>query len=380
MAQFAVLTNPAPLLRLSIEGAAIIEDKSRTAEEQKMKKFLVKMNKTEIHLHLEGLISIETVWKLINKNKLHYEGINSKGDIRQKFLIKTLDEFLYVFLNIIQNSIRSAEDVGLLMQDAGEYLKKNNIAYAEIFFAPTKLLEMGLDYKQLIEILTEGAILIKKKYNITVKYIVDVSRTFGVENAMKNLDLAIKHNTSSIIGIGLGGAEEKGPAKDFVRVFDKAKENGLHIVAHAGEDAGPESIWDALTYLKIERIGHGISAMYDEKLMDFLAEKQIPIEICPTSNLFTQKYVKILKEHPVKKFFNKKMKVTINTDDPSLFSTNLINEYSILLAEGVFTKNEIVRLINNTVDSTFLPQEEKNALIKKNLALYDSETCLPPLR
>ena len=151
----------------------------------------------------------------------------------------------------------------------------------------------------MMDILDTGSQIIKKEEGRTVKFLIDVSRTYGIENAMKNLDLLLSNPRESIIGIGLGGAESQGPAKDYETVFAKARENGLHSVAHAGEVEGPFSIWDSLRKLQAERIGHGISAIYDDELVKYLAEKKIPLEICPTSNVLTRHYVKALEEHPI---------------------------------------------------------------------------------
>jgi adenosine deaminase len=132
-------------------------------------------------------------------------------------------------------------------------------------------------------------------------------------------------------------------------------------VAHAGEDIGPQSIWDAIRILKASRIGHGISAIQDEELMDYLAEKQIPLEICPTSNLFTRKYVTKLTNHPIRAFYDRGLKVTVNTDDPSVFDVELVGEYMNLMNGGFFKIEEIVTLIRNGLFSTFLPVREKAA-------------------
>lgn len=205
----------------------------------------------------------------------------------------------------------------------------------------------------------------KKKDNITVKVIVDVSRSFGVENALQNLRSVIDYDSKNIIGIGLGGYEANGPAKDFVKVFKIAKENGFRTVAHAGEDVGPESIWDSIKLLGAERIGHGISAIYDEELMNYLAEKKIPLEICPTSNVFTKKYVKKYEEHPIKKFYEKGILVTVNTDDPTFFNVELIEEYWNLYEKLNFSLEDIKNLIINGFKASFLSEKKKKKFIKK---------------
>jgi adenosine deaminase len=179
---------------------------------------------------------------------------------------------------------------------------------------------------------------------------------------MRNLELTLAHKSPVVIGIGLGGAESSGPAKDFAEVFQRAAEAGLRVVAHAGEDVGPYSIWDALNLLRAERIGHGISALEDEELMEYLAIHAIPLEICPTSNLFTRKYVTRIEQHPARAFFDKNLFVTINSDDPALFSTSLTDEYMLLYKSGLFSRDEIVRLIKNNINAAFLPDDRKRAL------------------
>ncbi|MBT3275249.1 MAG: adenosine deaminase, partial [Spirochaetales bacterium] len=210
-----------------------------------------------------------------------------------------------------------------------------------------------------------------------MKFIIDVSRSFGLDNAMNNLNLTIANPFEHIIGIGLGGVEASGPAKDYESVFALAKEKGFHVVAHAGEDVGPESVWDAIKLLNAERIGHGISSIQDKKLLKFLVKKQIPLEVCPTSNLFTQKYVKVLEEHPIRAFFDQGIYVTVNTDDPTLFGIDLIDEYMSLTNKNFFSPSEIITLVKNNLYATFLPQETKDEIWRKAQAIIESHPALP---
>ena len=158
---------------------------------------------------------------------------------------------------------------------------------------------------------------------------------------------------------------KSGPAQDYKEVFEKAGKNGLHLVAHAGEDVGPESIWHAIEDLGIERIGHGISAKEDSALMDYLANTQIPLEICPMSNVFTGKYVSSYEDHPIKEFFKRGIYVTVNTDDPTIFGAELIDEYTNLIRKGIFSKEDAFTLIKNTLHASFLPDAQKRELMKK---------------
>lgn len=333
------------------------------------KALLKSLPKTEIHLHLEGIASVDTIWSLMNKNSITVPGISNKEDLKKRFSITSLDEFISLFINIIQNCFQTAEDISYLITDAKSYLQRNNIEYAEIFFAPSKFLMNGISFSEIVEQLQNGSDEIKKTTGITVKYIIDVSRSYGEENAKKNLELTLANPADSIIGIGLGGSEASGPAKDFQKVFENALSKGLRVVAHAGEDVGPESIWDAIKFLHASRIGHGISAIQDKKLMNYLAEKAIPLEICPTSNIFTRKYVKTLREHPIRQFFDHNILVTVNTDDPSLFGVELLDEYMNLLTDNFFVPTELFTLIKNNLFATFLPEKEKDLRWKHILEL-----------
>ena len=250
-------------------------------ERTRIEKLIRTIPKAEIHLHLEGLASVDTLWQLLRANKISVDGITSRKDLVERFKIKSLDEFIWLFINILQNAFRSSEDLDYLIRDAEEYLKRNNIPYAEIFFAPSKFVQNGLEFGTMMKVLDDGAQKLKKNASLEIKYIIDVSRSYGVENAEKNLALTLKHKTDSIIGIGLGGSESQGPAEDFAGVFKKAVAEGLQVVAHAGEDVDSSSIWNTLKLLKATRIGHGISAAADTKLMRYLAEKQIPWKSAP---------------------------------------------------------------------------------------------------
>ncbi len=320
--------------------------------------------KTEIHLHLEALASANTIWLLIKKHKLAIPHINSKKDLINKFKIKNLTEFIFLYINVIQNSFQKIEDIDYLISDTEEYLLQNNIVYAEIFFSPSKFLLNGFSFKDMVDRLDAGASRLKKQSDLELRFIIDVSRSFGPENAMKNLNLTLENRRKSIIGIGLGGAESQGPAKEYAGVFQKAIKNNLKVVAHAGEDVDSWSIWDAIKHLKVQRIGHGTSAMLDEKLIRYLSEKKIPLEVCPTSNIITRKYVTAIENHPVRMFYDRGINLTINTDDPILFGISLVDEYMNLWNNDIFTAKEIVELIHNNLYASFLPEKRKVSLWK----------------
>jgi adenosine deaminase len=322
--------------------------------------FLKSIPKSEIHLHAEGMISLDTVNKFLTR-----KGKLGKGawDLNKLFSYNNLKDFIHSFL-AIQGLFEEPSDFETLFDDAANYLSTNNIVYSELFFAPSMFLQKGLKFDEILEVITRKIDEIKLVRGITVRIIIDISRTFGVDNAANNLALALSLKNNYIIGIGLGGDEVKGPAKNFSKIFEDAKKAGLHTVAHAGEDEGPGSIWDALLLLHAERIGHGITSVQDEKLIDYLRDKKIPLEICITSNVFTKKIVRKIEDHPVRKLFDRGVVITINTDDPTFFRVNTIDEYWNLYSKLNFELDDIRKIIINGFNACFLPESEKARYIK----------------
>ncbi|NBC30397.1 MAG: adenosine deaminase [Spirochaetes bacterium] len=345
-----------------------------TPTKSSVRELLQSIPKTEIHLHIEGLVSVESIWELMKKHKLDL-GIKTKAELQKRFQIQSLNEFIDLFINIVQATFLDEDDLDFLISDAENYLSENNIRYAEIFFAPTKLIKNGLRFDALAQKLDDGAEYLRKQ-GYDVRYIVDVSRGFGLGNAMRNLELTAANRTDNFIGLGLGGAEQTGPAREYAPVFERARKEGFHLVAHAGEDVGPHSIWDTIDVLKAERIGHGTSAILDQRLMHELRDRQVPLEICPTSNLFTRKYAQNLEQHPIRSFYDLGMYVTVNTDDPTLFGVNLVDEYANLVDAGVFSVDEIIEIIKNGIYATFMPTEEKDALWQEVKATAQKSSLL----
>ena len=314
------------------------------------KTFLATIPKAELHIHLEAVITLSGIKKLY-KNKYGKE--MSKEEQKALFSYNDLNGFIQSFLKI-QNMYSSVEDFRIVFDELEKYLVKNGIVYTEVFFAPTSFLKMGFKYEDMVRIFHEKISKIKEKRGITIKMLMDVSRTFGCENAMHNYELLKQFPCEDIIGIGLGGAESKGPAKDFAPVYELAKKEGV----------GPESIWDSINYLHTERVGHGITAIQDEKLMDELKKTKLPIEICITSNTFTKKIVQKAKDHPVRAFYDKGIAVNINTDDPVFFKTTLLDEFWLCHHDLNFTMDEVKELVKNSFKQSFMSDKDKKAAVK----------------
>lgn len=319
--------------------------------------FLKAIPKAEIHLHIEAVISKDSIKKLyLKKNGTEF----TDAEMKKLFSYNDLNGFIAAFLKV-QDLFTSVDDFDLVFADLQKYIEDNGVSYAEVFFAPSAFIKKGFVYGDIMKNFSKNIAKIKKATGVDVRVLVDVSRTFGLENAEKNLDMLLANKIPEVIGIGLGGAESKGPCKDFGPVFDRARKNGLKTVAHAGEDVDAWSIWDALDVLHSARIGHGITAIQDEKLMERLKTEAIPLEVAPTSNVFTKKYVPSFDKHPIRAFYDKGLMVTVNTDDPLFFKVNLLDEYWNLHTKLNFTLDEIKQLVLNSFASTFLPDAEKKA-------------------
>jgi adenosine deaminase len=317
--------------------------------------------KSEIHVHAEAIISKSTIKKFLQRR---HTGKPSDKEIKKLLTYNSLKEFIDSFI-LVQDLFESPEDFNILFDDILLYLTANNIVYSELFFSPSFFLKNEMEFDEIIKVISSKIEEIAEKEKIIIKLIVDISRTFGYENALNNYNLVKKHRNDHIIGIGLGGDELKGPAVMFTDLFEKARKNNFHVVAHAGEDDGPSSVWDALKALKAERIGHGIASVQDEALMEYLQEKRIPLEICMTSNIFTKKVVTEIEKHPIKEFYKRDILVTLNTDDPTFFDISLIDEYWNLHDKLGFSMSDIKNVIINGFQATFLPEKDKKRYIRE---------------
>ncbi|MCB1137562.1 MAG: adenosine deaminase [Leptospiraceae bacterium] len=325
-----------------------------TAKEEKVREFLRKIPKTEIHLHMEACISRDTLMGVLDHNKEQYD----PEEVEKLYKFSNLQEFIKLFLFII-DSIKQPDDFELIFHNLRTYMEHNNVSYAEVFYAPSRLVQNGLDFNEVAQTLDKLSRDCRLEGGPDIRYLVDVSRTFGAENASKNLQRVLKAKCNSHIGIGLGGAELMGPARDFKDVFAQARAEGLFRVAHAGEDDGPWSVRDAVEILKAQRVGHGTSVIQDPSLMELMKEKQIPIEICLTSNIFTGKYVRQEKDHPVRRYYDDGLVCTVNTDDPEIFNVDLSEEFFKFYKHLNFTIPEIVDLVRQGVYSTFHGEPSK---------------------
>jgi adenosine deaminase len=326
---------------------------------EKKKSWYERVPKVELHLHLTGAIPHDTLWELIKK----YGGDPSVPDmnaLEKKFQYRDFMHFMdtWVWKN---QFLREYEDFTFLSEVVARDLASQNILYAEVSLSMDRFLNKDLTMPGLVEAVRAG---LAKVPEVDINLIIDLVRDNGPENATEKLPEIIELTKFGIIGIGLGGIEPSYPPEQFTDVYEKARQAGLHTTAHAGEAAGPESIWAAINNLKVERIGHATRAIEDEKLVDYLAERSIPLEICPISNVKTG-VIESIKKHPVRYYYDRNIPVSINTDDPGMFGNSLTEEYESLANELGFIRDEIRTMLFNAVRTSFLSDDKKRDLASR---------------
>ncbi len=314
---------------------------------------IASLPKAELHLHLEGSIAPATLLELRQRHNM--EGA-TLAEVEQLYNFADFMGFLTAFKDVTGH-LRTPDDYELITYRLMERLKAQNVLHAEVIVSVGVCLWRKQDFPALFEGLERGRQRGEADFGVSLLWIFDAIRQFGAEKAQNVLDLAIHFHDRNVVAFGIGGDELKGPPDLFPAVFARAAEHGLHLTAHAGEIAGPESIWGALN-LRAERIGHGITAGQDPELMEELARRQIPIEICVTSNLRTGCCAE-LSQHPVRRYFDEGLMLTLNSDDPAMFRTSLVNEYELVQQTFNFSDDHLRELARNSFEASFLPPEKK---------------------
>jgi adenosine deaminase/aminodeoxyfutalosine deaminase len=318
--------------------------------------------KAELHLHLEGTIKPET---LVELSKLHdAEPLTLEG-ARALYQYENFLGFLMSFKAVTER-LKGPDDYELITYNMIKELASQGVVHAEVYIS------FGIIYfwkktevEPYVEAIERGRIRAEKEFGTTVLWIIDAVRHFGLDEAARVFRKAaeLRAQYPSIIGIGIGGDEAGGPADQFRELYAEAKAAGLRLTAHAGESCGPESVWSAIN-IGAERIGHALTAQRDAELLDVLTVKQIPLELNVTSNIKTG-CCKGLEEHPVKLYFESGLMVTINSDDPPMFGSNLLEEYALVQERFEFSLEQMRELAANAVEASFLPPERKLALLQR---------------
>ena len=312
------------------------------------------MPKAEIHVHLEGATDAETSYEIARRNRAPLP-VGSLDAWREFFAFKDFPHFIDVY-RTSTDAIRTPDDLALMVERFYGNQAAQNIAYTEAFVSMSLHLRR-LSGDRILEALEAGAARGRAAYGVEVAFIADISRE-SPETQAAVLDLALAGRArNTIIGIGLGGLEAEFPPHLFEATYASARAGGLHVVAHAGEAAGPQSIRDAVDRLGAERIGHGVRVLESPELVADLRDRNIPFEVCPQSN-YALGIVAANDPHPIRAMLDAGLHCTVNSDDPGMFATDLVAEYELLERQG-FSWDEMWALNVRTLDATFLSEAEK---------------------
>jgi adenosine deaminase/aminodeoxyfutalosine deaminase len=336
--------------------------------------FLRALPKAELHLHLEGSVDSRTLSELSQRHPTplsttnnRYTNIEDSGRVFTEdealalYRYKDFTGFLMVFKAVTER-MRTADDYELVTYRMMQKLHKQGVVHAEVYISVGVVQWRGQEFAPLFEGAEQGRKRGERDFGISLYWIFDAVRHFGVDEARRVVDEAIRFQGSSVAGIGIGGDERRAGPEQFRDVYQGAAKRGLRLTVHAGETVGPEGIWTALRELKPDRIGHGLHAIEDPELVRYLADKQMPVEVCITSNVKTG-CCRALEEHSVRRLFDAGVPVVLNTDDPDMFHTDLVSEYRIARDLFHFNDAELLVLARNSFRASFLPEARKKELL-----------------
>ncbi|AUA10915.1 adenosine deaminase [Streptomyces sp. SID8382] len=321
--------------------------------------FIAGLPKAELHVHHVGSASPRIVAELAARHPDSKVPADPEA-LADYFVFRDFGHFIEIYLSVV-DLIRDAEDVRLLTFEVARDMARQNIRYAELTVTPFSSTRRGIPDTAFVEAIEDARKAAESEFGTVLRWCFDIPGEAGLEAAEETTRIACELGPEGLVGFGLGGPEIGVPRPQFKPYFDRAIAAGLHSVPHAGETTGPQTIWDALTELRAERIGHGTSAAHDPKLLAHLAEHRIPLEVCPTSNIATRA-VATLAEHPLKQMVEAGVFVTINSDDPPMFGTDLNTEYQVAAQLLDLDAASVAALAKNAVEASFLDAEGKARL------------------
>ncbi|WP_405805767.1 adenosine deaminase [Streptomyces sp. NBC_00210] len=313
--------------------------------------FIAGLPKAELHVHHVGSASPRIVAELAARHPDSKVPTDPEA-LADYFTFTDFAHFIEVYLSVV-DLIRTPEDVRLLTFEVARDMARQNIRYAELTITPFSSTRRGIEEKAFMAAIEDARKAAEAELGVVLRWCFDIPGEAGLEAAEETARLAVDLHPEGLVSFGLGGPEIGVPRPQFKPYFDRAIAAGLHSVPHAGETTGPQTIWDALNELRAERIGHGTSATEDPKLLAHLAEHRIPLEVCPTSNIATRA-VTDLDEHPIKEMVAAGVLVTINSDDPPMFGSDLNNEYAVAARLLQLDERGLADLAKNAVEASFL--------------------------
>ncbi|HET6480473.1 MAG TPA: adenosine deaminase [Actinoplanes sp.] len=323
--------------------------------------FIAGLPKAELHVHHVGSASPRIVAELAARHEGATPVPAEPAALADYFAFRDFAHFIEVYLSVV-DLIRDDEDVRMLTYEVARELARQQVRYAELTLTPYSSVKRGIPAEAYCAAIEDARRAASADFGIDLRWCFDIPGEAGLPAAEETLRIALAERPDGLISFGLGGPEIGVPRPQFKPYFDKARAAGLHSVPHAGETTGPRTVWDAIRDLGAERIGHGITAAQDPKLMAYLAEHRIPLEICPTSNVRTRA-VASLDEHPLARLVAAGVPVSINSDDPPMFGTTLEQEYAVAAELLDLDAQGVAGLARAAVEQSFLDPAGQAALI-----------------
>ncbi|MGH3757958.1 adenosine deaminase [Actinophytocola sp.] len=325
-----------------------------------MFEFISALPKVELHVHLVGSASADTVLALARRHP-DLDVPTDRYALVAFYEFTDFAHFIEVYVKVTR-LVKTSADVTALVDGLAADLARNAVRYAEVTVTPVAHLMMGIEPDELAEALTVGRGLARERHGVELAWVFDIAGSLGYDHGIATADWVLRHRPDGTVGFGLGGNEVGVPRDLYRDPFDMAREGGLHLVPHAGETTGPETIWSALRDLHAERIGHGTSAVADPELLAHLAGEGVPVEVCPSSNIRTRS-VRSLAEHPLPRLLDAGVPVTLATDDPGMFHTDLNREYLQCHEHFGLGRSELADLARAGVRAAFCPAAQKTRLL-----------------
>ncbi|HYC62228.1 MAG TPA: adenosine deaminase [Thermoanaerobaculia bacterium] len=314
-----------------------------------MHDFIAELPKAELHLHIEGTLEPELMFELARRNGIALPHASVEA-LRAAYDFRDLQSFLdlyYQGAGVLQTRDDFYDMTAAYFQKAAS----QNVRHAEIFFDPQTHTQRGIAFETVIAGIHDAQRDAEVRLGVTSKLILCFLRHLSEDDAMQTLAEALPHR-DKFVAVGLDSSERGHPPSKFARVFAKARDAGLYAVAHAGEEGPPEYVWEALDVLQVRRIDHGVRCLEDPRLVDRLVAEQIPLTVCPLSNVRLRVFDKMT-DHPLRTMLARGLKVTINSDDPAYFG-GYVNENYVAVADALdLTREELEQLARNSFDARF---------------------------
>ncbi|MEU7017775.1 adenosine deaminase [Streptomyces sp. 2RAF24] len=324
--------------------------------------FIAGLPKAELHVHHVGSASPRIVAELAARHPDSKVPTDPEA-LSDYFVFTDFAHFIDVYLSVV-DLVRTPEDVRLLTYEVARDMARQNIRYAELTITPYSSTRRGIDEHAFMAAIEDARKAAETELGVILRWCFDIPGEAGLEAAEETARLAVDLRPEGLVSFGLGGPEIGVPRPQFKPYFDRARAAGLRSVPHAGETTGPETVWDALNDLGAERIGHGTSSVQDPELLKYLAEHRIALEVCPTSNIATRA-VERLEDHPLKRMVDAGVLVTINSDDPPMFGTDLNNEYAVAARLLGLDERGVAALAKNAVEASFLDEAGKARIVEE---------------